>query len=79
MPEYNDHNAGIVARTTTLDMSPAKWHYRLPFFGKEVGLSDLLACTVDTQCIYTFPTGRSSLVWKFFLCFFAVPWCAVLV
>lgn len=42
MPEYNDHNAGIVARTTTLDMSPAKWHYRLPFFGKEVNNTSIV-------------------------------------
>lgn len=35
-PEFDDPNFGIVSRTTTYDMSPKKWHYRLPFFAKEV-------------------------------------------
>ena len=33
---FEDVNAGIVTRTTTYDMAPNKWHYRLPFFGTEV-------------------------------------------
>ena len=36
MAAYEDPNFGIVTRTTTVDLSPAKWHYRVPFFGKEV-------------------------------------------
>ena len=35
-PAFEDPNFGIVSRTTTYDMSPKKWHYRLPFFAKEV-------------------------------------------
>jgi hypothetical protein len=31
-----------VTRTTTLDLSPAKWHYRLPFFGKEVNDTSII-------------------------------------
>ena len=27
----------MVTRTTTYDMSPEKWHYRVPFFGKVGG------------------------------------------
>ena len=33
---FDDPNAGIVTRTTTFDMSPKEWHYRVPFFGAEV-------------------------------------------
>ena len=33
---YEDPNFGVVTRTTTLDMSPTKYHFRLPFFSKEV-------------------------------------------
>ena len=35
-PEFTDPNFGIVTRTITNDMAPKKWHYRLPFFGKEI-------------------------------------------
>jgi hypothetical protein len=34
--DWDEKNFGIVTRTTTLDMSPKKWHYRIPFFGTEV-------------------------------------------
>ena len=34
--DWDDKNFGVVTRTTTLDMSPQKWHYRLPFFGQEL-------------------------------------------
>ena len=34
--EFEDKNFGVVSRATTGDMSAKKWHYRLPFFGKEV-------------------------------------------
>ena len=34
--ELEDKNFGVVSRATTGDMSAKKWHYRLPFFGKEV-------------------------------------------
>ena len=34
MPGFEDHNFGVVTRTTTYDMSPKQWHYRVPFFGK---------------------------------------------
>lgn len=33
---FEDPNFGIVTRTTTFDMSPQQWHYRIPFFGTEV-------------------------------------------
>ena len=33
---FEDPNFGIVTRTTTFDMSPKDWHYRIPFFGTEV-------------------------------------------
>ena len=33
---FDDPNFGVVTRTTTGDMSPKKWHYRVPFYGKEV-------------------------------------------
>jgi len=33
---FDDPNFGVVSRATTGDMSPKKWHYRVPFFGKEV-------------------------------------------
>jgi len=36
MPSYADPNFGVVARETTVAMSPKEWHYRLPFFGTEV-------------------------------------------
>lgn len=35
-PAFEEPNFGIVTRTTTGDMSPSKWHYRVPFFGREV-------------------------------------------
>jgi|EP01047_Picozoa_sp_COSAG01_P043639 hypothetical protein len=43
MAEFDDINAGIVARATTYDMSPSKWHYRVPFFGKELNGSAIVA------------------------------------
>ncbi len=43
-PAFEDHNYGIVTRTTTYDMSPLRWHYRVPFFGVEVNDS---AVTMD--------------------------------
>ena len=33
---WEDYNFGVVTRTTTNDMSPKEWHYRVPFFGQEV-------------------------------------------
>ena len=36
---FEDANAGIVARATTFDLSPKAWHYRVPFFGKEINSS----------------------------------------
>jgi hypothetical protein len=42
-PAFDDPNFGIVTRTTTYDMSPKKWHYRVPFFGKEVNDSAIIA------------------------------------
>ena len=42
MAVYEDHNAGVVARTTTVDMSPKKYHNRVPFFGKEVNDTSIL-------------------------------------
>ena len=42
-PEFEDANFGIVSRTTTYDMSPKKWHYRLPFFAKEVNDSSVVS------------------------------------
>lgn len=40
---FEDPNFGIVTRTTTNDMSPKKWHYRVPFFGKEINDTAILA------------------------------------
>eukprot|EP01050_Picozoa_sp_SAG11_P027498 SAG11_NODE_6991_length_1212_cov_1.488769_1_plen_184_part_00 len=33
---FEDANRGIVARATTYDLSVDTWHYRVPFFGKEI-------------------------------------------
>ena len=33
-PAFDDLHHGVVARTTTYDLSPQRWHYRVPFFGK---------------------------------------------
>ena len=38
-----DPNFGIVTRTTTNDMSPEKWHYRVPFFGEEINSTAIVA------------------------------------
>ena len=35
--------AGIVTRTTTYDMSPEEWHYRIPFFGEEINSTAITA------------------------------------
>ena len=40
---FDDPNAGIVTRTTTFDMSPKEWHYRVPFFGAELNDSAIIA------------------------------------
>lgn len=42
-PEFEDPNFGIVSRTTTYDMSPKKWHYRLPFFAKELNDTSIVS------------------------------------
>ena len=42
-PAFEDPNFGIVTRTTTFDMSPKKWHYRVPFFGKEINETAIIA------------------------------------
>ena len=42
-PAFDDPNFGIVTRTTTYDLSPNKWHYRVPFFGKEVNATSIEA------------------------------------
>ena len=34
--DFEDPNLGVVTRTTTYDMSPKQWHYRVPFFGQEI-------------------------------------------
>eukprot|EP00051_Salpingoeca_urceolata_P004540 m.65671 g.65671 ORF g.65671 m.65671 type:complete len:376 (+) comp13682_c1_seq1:1665-2792(+) len=31
-----DKNYGVVGRTVTYDLGPSKYHYRVPFFGKEI-------------------------------------------
>jgi hypothetical protein len=36
-------HAGIVTRTTTYDMSPQEWHYRIPFFGEEINSTAITA------------------------------------
>jgi hypothetical protein len=40
---FSDQNFGIVTRTTTFDLSPKEWHYRVPFFGKEVNDTAIIA------------------------------------
>ena len=40
---FDDPNAGIVTRTTTFDMSPKEWHYRVPFFGAELNDTAIIA------------------------------------
>jgi hypothetical protein len=42
-PAFADPNFGVVTRTTTYDMSPEKWHYRVPFFGKEINSTAIIA------------------------------------
>ena len=42
MEEFDDVNAGIVSRTTTYDLSPKRWHYRVPFFGREINDSAVI-------------------------------------
>lgn len=42
-PDFDDPNFGVVTRTTTYDMSPKKWHYRVPFFGKELNDTAIIA------------------------------------
>jgi len=49
-PAFEDPNFGIVSRTTTYDMSPKKWHYRLPFFAKELN---------DTSVVRLEPTTHT--------------------
>ena len=48
MKSWDDKNFGVVTRTTTLDMSPAKWHYKVPFFAKEVN-STAITCDGDSK------------------------------
>eukprot|EP01048_Picozoa_sp_COSAG05_P006846 COSAG05_NODE_463_length_9555_cov_35.796108_2_plen_385_part_00 len=40
---FEDPNFGIVTRTTTFDLSPKKWHYRVPFFGTEINDTAIIA------------------------------------
>ena len=48
MPGFEDPNHGIVARATTYDLSPKKWHYRVPFYGTEINDTAVTA-NGDTQ------------------------------
>lgn len=48
MPKFEDPNYGIVARATTYDLSPQKWHYRVPFYGQELNDTAITA-NGDTQ------------------------------
>jgi hypothetical protein len=41
--KFDDYNFGIVARTTTYDMSVSTWHYRVPFFGDEINETAITA------------------------------------
>lgn len=41
-----DRNFGVVGRTVTLDMSPAEFHERLPFFARELDRPDAMNATV---------------------------------
>ena len=37
--QFDDKNFGVVSRSVTYDMYPAKYHFRVPFFGSEVNSS----------------------------------------
>eukprot|EP01046_Picozoa_sp_COSAG06_P072226 COSAG06_NODE_21035_length_772_cov_0.946508_1_plen_215_part_01 len=43
MESFEDPNHGIVARATTYDLSVARWHYRVPFFGEELNETAIVA------------------------------------
>ena len=43
MESFEDSNHGIVARATTYDLSVARWHYRVPFFGEELNETAIVA------------------------------------
>lgn len=46
--QFEDPNYGIVTRTTTYDMSPKQWHYRVPFYGEEIN-ETAITCDGNTQ------------------------------
>ena len=45
---HGDDTAGVVGKTVQADMSPAKYHYRVPFFGEEVN-ETAITCNGDTD------------------------------
>jgi hypothetical protein len=42
-PQFEDKNEGVVSRTVTYDLSLPKYHSRVPFFGKEINDTAIVA------------------------------------
>ena len=40
---HGDTTAGVVGKTTQYDMSPPKYHFRVPFFGEEINSTAIVA------------------------------------
>ena len=40
---HGDTTAGVVGKTTQYDMSPTKYHFRVPFFGEEINSTAIVA------------------------------------